>query len=341
MPKRNFIRRRIELTSALVLIFATAARAQQPTRKPLNFVAPNGKGRIIFPPLSDDFQWQTINLYDDGSRPVFQMKHKFSDIDVSYALFPNKTGSTAPNICRDDIVSAGMHGLSSVPGMADVKDVKKTDHAPIKGQPIAEGSYFVKSLAGADVKQQNVFVVAANADLCAEMHISKAPFKASDDPSLVAESETFAFEPDYTPSAQDYAILGSIFYEVVKSYEAAAVYYQRAHDTLPPSAPVNLKRYITDQLAMSYGISGQVKQSRAVNEEAIKTDPDYPLYYYNLACADAEQGHAADAKLHLQQAFDRKANTLPGETLPDPTKDDSFLKLKKNKDFWSFIQTLK
>ena len=63
------------------------------------------------------------------------------------------------------------------------------------------------------------------------------------------------------------------------------------------------------------------------------TDPDYPLYYYNLACADAEQGKAADAKLHLQQAFDRKANTIPVEKLPDPTQDDSILKLKINKEF--------
>ena len=95
-------------------------------------------------------------------------------------------------------------------------------------------------------------------------------------------------------------------------------------------------------IALSYGISGHIKQSRAVNDEAVsKVDPDYPLYYYNLACADAEQGHPADAKLHLQQAFDRKANTIPGEHLPEPTKDDSILKLKKNKEFWAFVETLK
>jgi len=64
------------------------------------------------------------------------------------------------------------------------------------------------------------------------------------------------------------------------------------------------------------------------------------MTYYLLACADAEDGKAPAAKVHLQQAFDRKANTLPGEQLPDPTKDDSFLKLKKNKDFWGFVEHL-
>ena len=91
---------------------------------------------------------------------------------------------------------------------------------------------------------------------------------------------------------------------------------------------------------MSYGISGDIKRSRAVNEAAISSDPDYPLYYYDLACADAEEGKADAARVHLQQAFDRKANTLPGEHLPDPATDDSILKLKKNKEFWAFVQTL-
>jgi hypothetical protein len=65
----------------------------------------------------------------------------------------------------------------------------------------------------------------------------------------------------------------------------------------------------------------------------IAADPDYPINYYNLACADAEQGHASDAKAHLQQAFDRRANVLKGESMPDPSKDDSILKLKKDKTF--------
>ena len=91
---------------------------------------------------------------------------------------------------------------------------------------------------------------------------------------------------------------------------------------------------------MSLGMSGDIKDSRAVAGKAIATDPDYPLNYYNLACADAEQGDATAAKLHLQQAFDRQANVLKGESMPDPTKDDSILKLKKNEAFWAFVLTL-
>ena len=83
---------------------------------------------------------------------------------------------------------------------------------------------------------------------------------------------------------------------------------------------------------MSYGMSGDIPKARALFEAAIAKDPDYPLYYYNLACADARK--------HLQQAFKRKANVIRGETMPDPTKDDSFPPYRSNKHFWTFIENL-
>jgi tetratricopeptide (TPR) repeat protein len=92
---------------------------------------------------------------------------------------------------------------------------------------------------------------------------------------------------------------------------------------------------------MAYGMSGDIAKSRALFEAAIVEDPDYPLYYYNLACADAEEKKLSDAQAHLQQAFARKANVIPGETMPDPTKDDSFLPDRDNKEFWKFVEGLR
>lgn len=56
--------------------------------------------------------------------------------------------------------------------------------------------------------------------------------------------------------------------------------------------------------------------------------------------ADAEEKKLADARVHLQQAFARRANAIPGEKMPDPTKDDSFLPYRNNKDFWVFLSSL-
>jgi tetratricopeptide (TPR) repeat protein len=88
-------------------------------------------------------------------------------------------------------------------------------------------------------------------------------------------------------------------------------------------------------------MSGDIHKSRSIFEKAIAEDPDYPLYYYNLACADAEEKNLIGAQKHLREAFDRKANVIRGEKMPDPTTDDSFLPYRDNKDFWAFLESLR
>ncbi len=105
--------------------------------------------------------------------------------------------------------------------------------------------------------------------------------------------------------------------------------------------PQTFRRVVTDQLSMSLGLSGDLHASREVNEAAIQKDPDYPLFYYNLACADAEAGNARAAQEHLQQAYDRRKHVLTGEPFPDPTADDSLQKLRDDAAFWSLAQKIR
>ena len=91
---------------------------------------------------------------------------------------------------------------------------------------------------------------------------------------------------------------------------------------------------------MAYGMSGDLQKARSIFEKAIAEDPEYPLYCYNLACADAEEKDLAGAQKHLREAFDRKANIIAGEEMPDPTTDDSFLPYRDNRAFWSFLAGL-
>ena len=151
---------------------------------------------------------------------------------------------------------------------------------------------------------------------------------------------TIQFDPDREPDFPSKFMYAMVLYEH-HAYAAAAALYE----SLIPSAdktddPVKMRRILADKASTSYGMSGDLVHSRTINEAAIAKDPGYPFYYYNLACADAEDGNANAAKIHLEQAFARKANVIPGETLPNPAQDDSFLKLKSNKQFWSFIQSL-
>lgn len=83
-------------------------------------------------------------------------------------------------------------------------------------------------------------------------------------------------------------------------------------------------RILSDNLGMAYAFDGRMPDAKATFEAAIRRDPDYPMSYYNLACAFAEMGDVDNAIANLKQGYARRANNLPGESLPDPRGDDSF-----------------
>ena len=95
---------------------------------------------------------------------------------------------------------------------------------------------------------------------------------------------------------------------------------------------------LTDQLSIALALSGQYDRNRALNEAAIKGDADYPIYYYNLARADALQGDSVNAKVHLKQCFAHEESLPTGEQMPDPINDESFAKLKSDPSFSAFVE---
>ena len=303
---------------------------QPPSDPPLNIVMPEGSGRIAVPAdLASSLQLLTV--YDGGHRPVAQFSDKKNGVEISYILFPNFSGKPNAEGCREDVIGPLLKRFKS-----SISNIKQSNSG---NGSLASASYLIGSIDGAKIEQQNVFGFAGDAKVCAEVHLSKTGYKPADDASLQARLSTFQPELGYTPILKDYFMQATILFK--NNPSSAAPYYKSALELLPAgSNTLRPRRILTDQLAMSLGMSGKLAESRSVLDAAIASDPDYPLNYYNLACADAEQGDAAQAKIHLQQAFDRKANTLQGEHLPDPTKDDSLLKLKGNKAFWSYAQSL-
>jgi len=309
-----------------------AASAQEPAT--FNFVTANSRGRIILPP-GPDWAPDSIMLLDDGTRPVITYQNKTTGIVLSIILFPNETGQPTSESCRDAVIRPVLDHLG---GSATVVDQKKDMRTGNNGLQLALESYRIEKVGDISLQQQNEFGFYGDKSTCAEVHLSKARYTNADAAQIENALKLFKFEPGYEPTAHDYSLLGTVYFSGTHNSAAAAVYYQRAFDTLPPTPEnLNTRRVITDQLAMSYGISGDIDRSRKVNEAAIARDPDYPLYYYNLACADAEKGNADAAREHLQQAFDRRHNTLPHEQFPDPSSDDSLAKLKDNAQFWDLV----
>lgn len=320
------------IASYALLAIASAAMAQTPANKPLFLVMSSGPGGIEIP-TSSDWQPQEVTLYDKGTRPALLMRNETTSITASFVLFPNQSGKPTSAGCREDAINPVIDGMSNL-----ITERHDGEAANSKGQQLATTSYLLK-LGNTGVKQHNLYGFLGDATTCAEIHLSLVGTKPDGEAHL--QAALAAFNPDLTfqPEPIDYFRIGTLLFNRTPS--ASIPYYKASLANMPAgSEQTTMHRVTTDQLVMALGISGDLAAARALATKAVAADPDYPLNYYNLACADAEQGDTASARTHLQRAFDRKANTIPGESMPDPTKDDSILKLKGNADFWQFVESL-
>jgi tetratricopeptide (TPR) repeat protein len=126
-------------------------------------------------------------------------------------------------------------------------------------------------------------------------------------------------------------------------YQKAIGPFQKALDLEKQDRKLekNLWFVLIDNLAMSYGISGDLKNSRATLEYGISKEPEYPMFYYIMANTYGEESDEAGAIKYLRYAFKYKANMLDGESLPDPMTDDSFRSLVKSETFRRAIAEMK
>jgi tetratricopeptide (TPR) repeat protein len=181
-------------------------------------------------------------------------------------------------------------------------------------------------------------------DICGDLELYSSKPISGEDADLKKTFLSYRLDPNYAPQFNDVLMYAQILY-LHHDYRAAAPLFEKGLTMVPPSgAPfksaVIARRPMRDQAGISYGMSGDLAKSRSIFEKGVADDPSYPLNYYNLACADAGEKKLSDARAHLKQAFDRKANVNPGESMPIPTEDDSFIPYKDDREFWTFLQGL-
>ena len=132
----------------------------------------------------------------------------------------------------------------------------------------------------------------------------------------------------------DYFAIGSDYYFKL-DYKNAILNYRQAfnRNKNKPELPYALWVVLVDNFGMAYGVTKDYGRAIDVFEYGIANAPDYPLFYYNLACTYAEKGDSKKAVSNLYKAYWRRDNNLPGEKIPNPLTDDSFTGMLDNKDF--------
>ena len=135
---------------------------------------------------------------------------------------------------------------------------------------------------------------------------------------------------------------GSSYY-IKHDFEKAIPPYQKALDLEKEKRTLDktIWKVLVDNLGMAYGITGDLDKAKETFEYGISKDPDYPLFYYNLACTYGEKKDMDKAIEYLKLAFDRRENMIPGERMPNPATDSSFKQFMQDEKFRAALKELK
>jgi hypothetical protein len=313
------------LIASFMCVFSAIPLSAQTKPALLHFALPEHSGYLTL----EQTNWTVTELSAKANGNEIGIRAKSGDIGLLGFLFvwPEKPSLTSSS-CRDEMLLGEKVPPELQTDRREIINQNGTRVALVSLDPPPKGKeawHFLRAFA-------------ASGDLCAD--ISFSSHQPIDYIAIEQTLKTLQFDPHSKPSFSDALFYATILWDHHNPNGAAKAYEVALTRVDTSDNPAMWRRVVVDQLAMSYGMTGDLKRSRAINETAIAKDPNYPLYYYNLACADAEEGNAVAAREHLQQAFDRRANTLPNEQLPDPAVDDSLLKLKTNKQFWALVQDI-
>jgi len=320
-------------TAALSLVFLSLAVFAQTAKSNLIQMAfPDAKGVLEFDagPTTPE-----IRLRPDGKEVQLKSMDRPDRLNIT-AFLQRVPFPASPERCRD----AWWPDTKKAPVPHD--DLHETE---VK-DGIARVEFIMPEYQGIKVRQKDIHAYLGGGDLCAEIHLSKVLFEPKDQKLFEDLLASAKLAPDAMPSVGEnsaakpehdgtyYFLEASKHYQQEKFPEAADLYLkaleqEHRHRTLSK----DLTRVLIDNLGMSYGMSGKLSQAKATFEFGLTQDPEYPMFFYNLACYYGETNKMDDALAQLRLAYKYKANSIPGEGIPDPLKDDSFRRFVGNEEF--------
>ena len=290
---------------------------------------------------SPGFTVQTDEQKSDG-RQYLMANNPASGLVVSVTL--EATNGPADAKTCPDFLNKRAASLSPL-GLKDVKSSEVNSMAVIE--------YLIPNAGGVPVQQKNFVVCAARENVFIDVHLSKVQFHPSDESLFLDLLDRLHIEERGAPAASspqsaaetktsmEYFAQGSRYY-VASDFSNAIGPFENALalEKHQRQMSQNYWRVLVDDLGMAYGITGDLQHAEVTLNYGVSQDPGYPMFYYNLACVAAERQDMNKAMDFLGKAFARKANSIPGEGMPDPRQDDSFKRFLSNDQFRNFADSL-
>jgi tetratricopeptide (TPR) repeat protein len=201
--------------------------------------------------------------------------------------------------------------------------------------------YVVPTFQGLETNQMNLFAYLTRGVHWSYIHLSKMKFVPGEQGLFRQILGSVKFNDSYSPTALDLFEFGNLsFYR--KDFPGAISYYRRALELDKNRKNLGREAWLTlvDHLGMAYMLSGDFTKARQNYEWGISQESEYPMFFYNLACACAEMNQMDEALSNLRLAFKCKGKLLPDQEFPNPRSDSSFKKYINNKVFMAELQKL-
>jgi len=137
----------------------------------------------------------------------------------------------------------------------------------LKDVPVAMASYSARGDDGATTYVVRGFV--ARGDICGDLEIYSKSAIGAEDAGVKRIFDSFRLDPRCEPQFKDMLLFAQILHKH-QEYGAAAPFFELALSKLSSDkSEQTMRRVITDQAGMSYGISGDIAKARVLFEEAI------------------------------------------------------------------------
>lgn len=272
----------------------------------------------------------------------------------SKEVAPDGEAARLMSTSRANLVFVSIY-LEKVPVKGDAKACRdyywtKAKQSPFQKEqirlsesgPMALVEYLVPEAEDRKVNQKNVNAYLAEGDYWMDVHLSQMDYQGGAQDPLAAIVKTIRIRRMYAATVSDRVAYGTAHYGQ-KAFPQAIAEYEKALELEKRQPTLDRKTWIVlvDQLGMAYGMSGDLAKAKQLYEWALTKEPEYPMFFYNLACTFAEEGKRDDALRNLRQANKFKDKMLPGEKMPDPTKDSSFAKCLEDKTFSDEVGKMK
>jgi len=329
----------IIFTLILVLIFSCSSKF---------LITKNNKYEITSPKVNWTISFPSENLDMDLERITGEGR-------VIYYLFKNEdTGLIAsffiePAIKHDNTKDYRDYYWEKQKTMyPNAENVIKTNYPEY-----ALLEYFVPEYYEVPLKQQHMNAMYVEDGYWIDVHLSKTPFTDNNKDLFYdfIKSISFVKKTNFKKYASKQDSIkqttfmnfgkGSVSY-LKADYPNAIKWFQKALDAekLTPTLEKDYWRVLVDNLGMAYGISGILDKAKETFEYGLSREPDYPMFYYNLACTYAEMNNLDKCLENLITAYAHKNNMIEGEHMPDPKKDSSFQRFLNEKKFQHVLSKL-